>query len=289
MANEQDRMRKPDVGLLGAGLMGSAMAARLVDQGFEVIAWDREAGHVRSLDGVEVAATPGAVVARAPVVITMLPTAPIVLDVVGPLLEGWPEGTIWLQMSSVGATDADRLTAVAAEHGVTLVDAPVSGSTHPAREGLLTILAAGPESVRERVAPVLSALGQWVIWAGGAGSASRLKLAANHWMLCSLAASAETMHLCDAMGLDQDRFAELLDVGALGSPHVVEKIAELGRHDSPAGFPVRLGLKDLGLLGEAGDASGLEMPILGAALGRYEAVGAGHGDEDAAAVLEVLP
>jgi 3-hydroxyisobutyrate dehydrogenase len=280
-------MRKPDVGLLGVGLLGSAMAARLVDQGFEVIAWDREADQVRSLDGVEVAATPGAVVARAPLVITMLPTAPIVLDVVGPLLEGWPEGTIWLQMSSVGATETDRLTAVAAEHGVTVVDAPVSGSADPAREGLLTILAAGPESARERVAPVFSALGQWVIWAGAAGSASRLKLAANHWMLCSLAASAETMHFCDAMGLDQDRFAELLDVGALGSPHVVEKIAELGRDESPVGFPVRLALKDLGLLGEAEDASGLAMPILGAALGRFEAVGAGHRDDDAAAVYEV--
>jgi 3-hydroxyisobutyrate dehydrogenase len=287
MATEQDITTKPHVGLLGVGLMGSAMAARLVDQGFEVIAWDRDADHVRSLDGVEVAATPDDVVAGAGVVITMLPTAPIVLEVVEPLLAGWPEGTVWLQMSSVGAAEADRLTGVAAEHGVTLVDAPVSGSTHPAREGLLTILAAGPESARERVAPVFAALGQRVIWAGAAGNGSRLKLAANHWMLCSLAASAETMHLCEAMGLDQDRFAELLDGGALGSPYVVEKLGEMGRHDYPAGFPVRLALKDLGLVGEVEAASGLEMPILDAALGRYEAASAGHGDEDAAAVYEV--
>jgi 3-hydroxyisobutyrate dehydrogenase len=287
MATEQDRTTKPHVGLLGVGLMGSAMAARLVDQGFEVIAWDRDADHVRSLDGVEAAATPDDVVAGAGIVITMLPTAEIVLEVVEPLLAGWPEGTTWLQMSSVGAAEADRLTGVAAEHGVTLVDAPVSGSTHPAREGLLTILAAGSESARERVAPVFAALGQRVIWAGAAGNGSRLKLAANHWMLCSLAASAETMHLCEAMGLDQDRFAELLDGGALGSPYVVEKLGEMGRHEYPAGFPVRLALKDLGLVGEVEAASGLEMPILDAALGRYEAAGAAHGDEDAAAVYEV--
>jgi 3-hydroxyisobutyrate dehydrogenase len=289
MATEQDRTNKPHLGLLGVGLMGSAMAARLLDQGFEVIAWDRDADHLRSLDGIEAAATPDAVVAEADVVITMLPTAPIVLDLVEPLLPDWPDGTIWLQMSSVGAAEADRLIEVAGEHDVTMVDAPVSGSTHPAREGLLTILAAGPASARERVAPIFAALGQRVIWAGAAGSGSRLKLAANHWMLCSLAAAAETMHLCEAMDLDQDRFAELLDGGALGSPYVVEKLGEMERHDYPAGFPVRLALKDLGLVGEVEENSGLPMPLLDAALGRYEAVAAARADDDAAAVYEVRP
>src|ERR1700742_2644670 len=226
MAIQQDRTRAADVGLLGLGPMGSAMAARLVDRGLGVIASDPELGRVDPPTGVEIAAPPDAVVAGTPVVITMLPTTQLILDVVGPLLPDWPEGTIWLQMSSVGATEADRLTQLAGRHGVTLIDAPVSGSSAPGRDGLLTILAAGPEWARERVAPVLSALGHWVIWAGDAGSASRLKLAANHWMLCSLAASAETMLLCEAIGLDRSRFAELLDGGAFDSPHVIEELGE---------------------------------------------------------------
>jgi 3-hydroxyisobutyrate dehydrogenase len=286
MATEQE-MTKPRVGILGVGLMGSAMASRLVDQGFEVIAWDRDTDHVRSLDGVEAAAAPESVLADAGVVITMLPTAQIVLEVVEPLLDSWPDGTIWLQTSSVGAAEADRLTDLAGDHGVTLVDAPVSGSTHPARQGLLTILAAGPDSAREQVEPVFSALGQRVIWAGASGDGSRLKLAANHWMLCSLAAAAETMRLCEAMGLDQERFAELLDGGALGSPYVVEKLGEMRRHDYPAGFPVRLALKDLGLVREVEESSGVEMPVLAAALGRYEAADVSRADEDAAAVYEI--
>lgn len=283
MAIQQDRMRKSDVGLLGLGPMGSAMAARLVDRGFEVIAWDPELDQALSPAGVEMVATPDAVVAGAPVVITMLPTTPIILDVVGPLLADWPEGTIWLQMSSVGATEADRLTQFAGQHDVTIIDAPVSGSSVPAREGLMTILAAGPEWARERVAPVFSALGHWVIWAGAAGSASRLKLAANHWMLCSLAASAETMLLCEAIGLDQGRFAQLLDGGAFDAPHVIEKLGETGPDDHPASFPVPPALKDIGLLGGAADVSGLEMPILGAALRRYEGIGAGYGHDAATA------
>ena len=100
------------VGLLGLGLMGSAMAHRLLDQGIAVIAWDRNADHVRELEGRggEPSETPGEVVDGAGVVITMLPTAEVIVDVVAPLLDDWPKDTIWLQMSSVGAAEADQLT-----------------------------------------------------------------------------------------------------------------------------------------------------------------------------------
>src|SRR5438105_11003323 len=149
------------VGVLGTGLMGTAMARRLLNQGVSVIAWDRQPEHVQPLAerGAEVAGTAGEVVSSARAVITMLPTAEIVLSVVEPLLDEWPAETVWLQMSSVGAAEADRLVEVAAAHGVTLFDAPVSGSTHPAEEGQLTILASGPEAARHQVEPGFDALG----------------------------------------------------------------------------------------------------------------------------------
>jgi 3-hydroxyisobutyrate dehydrogenase len=275
------------VGALGVGLMGSAMAARMVDQGIEVLAWDRNAERVRALPGVDVADTPEAVVAGAAMVITMFPTAEVVLAVVEPLLASWPDGTIWLQMSSVGASEADRLTQIAEKHRVTLLDAPVSGSTRPAREGRLTILASGPDSARQAVEPVFAALGQKVLWAGRAGMGSRLKLAANHWLISSITALAETMHLCKAMGLDQQELAELLDGGALGSPYVIEKLGDMRRHDYPAGFPVRLALKDLGLVHEVQESSGVGMPVLEVALGRFQAAAETLGDDDVAAVYEI--
>jgi 3-hydroxyisobutyrate dehydrogenase len=275
------------VGLLGAGLMGSAMAARMVDRGVGVLAWDRNPEHVRALPGVKIADTPDAVVAGAPMVITMLPTAEVILAVVGPLLADWRDQTLWVQMSSVGAGEADQLAETAERHGVTFVDAPVSGSTRPAREGRLTILASGPESVRGQVEPVFAVLGQKTIWAGRAGMGSRLKLAANHWMISSITALAETMHLCEAMDLDQQEFAQLLDGGALGSPYVIEKLGEMKRREYPAGFPVRLALKDLGLVQEVGQNSAIKMPVLEAALNHFEAAAETRGDEDAAAVYEV--
>ena len=172
--------------------MGTAMAHRLLSQGVEVVAWDRDPDHVRPLNerGADVAGSAGEVASGVRSVITILPTADVVLSVVEPLLGEWPKETIWLQMSSVGAAEADRLAQLAADHDATMFDAPVSGSTHPAEEGQLTILASGPESSRARVEPVFAALGSRVQWVGEAGMGSRLKLAANHWMISMVAALA---------------------------------------------------------------------------------------------------
>lgn len=282
----QERVR---VGLLGVGLMGSAMADRLLDRGIGVIAWDRESDHVRALEGRggALAKAPSEVVSGAGVVITMLPTAAVILDVVEPLLEDWPEGTVWLQMSSVGAGEADQLTQVAEAHAVRLVDAPVSGSTHPAEEGELTILASGPDSARPALEQVFDALASRVLWVGEAGMGSRLKLAANHWMITSVAALAESMHLCQAMGLDQRQFIALLDGGPLGSAYGLQKLDEMRRHQYPAGFPVRLALKDLELVREVEQSSRATMPVLDAVLERFVTAGGDLADQDLAAVYEL--
>jgi 3-hydroxyisobutyrate dehydrogenase len=277
------------VGLLGVGLMGSAMARRLLDQGIEVTAWDRDSGHVRALEarGGEPAEQPSEVVGSAGVVITMLPTADVILDIVEPLLADWPKGTIWLQMSSVGAAEADQLTQAAEAHAIRLVDAPVSGSTHPAEEGQLTILASGPDSARTAVEPVFEALASRVLWVGEAGMGSRLKLAANHWMITMVAALAESMHLCEAMGLDQQQFIALLDGGPLGSAYALQKLDEMRRHQYPAGFPVRLALKDLELVREVEQNSPTTMPLLDVVLERFRSATEELADQDLAAIYEL--
>jgi 3-hydroxyisobutyrate dehydrogenase len=278
------------VGLLGVGLMGSAMAGRLLDRGVGVVAWDRDAERVRGLGGRggRVAGAPGEVVGGGVgVVITMLPTVEVVLDVVGPLLEGWPAGTVWLQMSSVGAGEADRLSQLADAHGVVFVDAPVSGSTRPAREGQLTILASGPDSARVVVGPVFDVLASRVLWVGEAGMGSRLKLAANHWMISTVAALAESMRLCEAMGLDQQHFSALLEGGPLGSVYALQKLDEMRRREYPAGFPVRLALKDLELVREVERSSGSAMPLLDAVRELFLAASEALGDQDLAAIYEL--
>jgi len=98
----------------------------------------------------------------------MLPTAEIVLEVVEPL-DDWPKDTIYLQTSSAGAAEGDQLAEVADASAVTLVDVPVSGSTHPAEEGELTILASGPGSARTALQPVFDALASRAPGSAGPG------------------------------------------------------------------------------------------------------------------------
>ncbi len=289
MSTEHSTQEQVRVGILGIGLMGSAMAGRLLDQGIAVIAWDRDPEHARGLQGrgATAANEPAEVLEDTQAVITMLPTAEIVRDLVEPLLDAWPQETIWLQMSSVGAAEADQLTQVAQAHAVTIVDAPVSGSTHPAEQGQLTVLASGPDSARAPLAPIFDALASRVMWVGEAGMGSRLKLATNHWMISSVAALAESVHLCEAMGLDPQQFKALLDGGPLGSPYAVQKLEEMQRHRYPAGFPVRLALKDLELVREVEQSSGAAMPLLDVVHEGFATASHEFADEDLAAIYEL--
>jgi 3-hydroxyisobutyrate dehydrogenase len=289
MSTEHSTQEQVRVGILGIGLMGSAMAGRLLDQGIAVTAWDRDPAHAHALEdrGATAAKEPVDVLSGTRAVITMLPTADVVLEVVEPLLDAWPQDTIWLQMSSVGAAEADQLTQVADAHAVTIVDAPVSGSTHPAEQGQLTILASGPDSAHAPLEPIFDALGSRVMWVGEAGMGSRLKLATNHWMIASVAALAESVHLCEAMGLDPQQFKALLDGGPLGSAYAVQKLDEMQRHQYPAGFPVRLALKDLELVREVERSSGATMPLLDVVHERFMSAGPDLADQDLAAIYEL--
>jgi 3-hydroxyisobutyrate dehydrogenase len=210
-----------------------------------------------------------------------------VLQVVEPLLDDWPEATIWARMSSVGANEADQLTWTAKNHGITLIDAPVSGSTRPAREGQLTVLASGPGSARAAVHPVFDALASRVLWLGEAGMGSRLKLATNHWMIAQVAVLAESMRLCEAMGLDQRHFISLLDGGPLGSDYALQKLDEIQRHEYPAGFPVRLALKDLELVQEVERSAPIKMPLLDAVVRRFTVANQDFANQDLAAIYEI--
>jgi 3-hydroxyisobutyrate dehydrogenase len=112
-------------------------------------------------------------------------------------------------------------------------------------------------------------------------------LAANHWMITMVAALAESMHLCQAMGLDQQQFIALLDGGPLGSSYALQKLDEMQRHEYPAGFPVRLALKDLQLVSEVQQGSRATMPVLDVVLARFTTACEHLADQDLAAIYEL--
>ncbi|MBZ6129145.1 NAD(P)-dependent oxidoreductase [Streptomyces olivaceus] len=278
------------VSVLGTGIMGAAMARNLARAGLDVRVWNRSRDKAEPLaaDGARVAADPAEAVRDADVVLTMLFDGPAALDVMRRAVPGLRPGTVWAQATTAGVDAVADLAAFADEHGLVFLDAPVLGTRQPAEAGRLLVLAAGPAAVRDRVAPVFDAVGSRTVWTGedgAAGSATRLKLVANSWVLAVTNAGGETLALAKALGVDPDAFFDAIADGPLDMGYLRAK-ASLIRDGAltPAQFAVTTAEKDARLIVEAGEANGVRLDAAAAGAERLaRAAAQGHGDEDMAA------
>jgi len=278
---EQDTV----VTVIGAGALGAAMAARLGETGHRVRLWNRTPERARAaaegVDGVTAEGSLHDALSGASFVLTVLRDGRAVADVMGPALGDLDAGAVWVQASTVGPEHAASLAALAGGRGVAYLDAPVSGSTAPARQGTLVWLVAGDPAVVDRARPVLDALGSSVLTVGSGVEGSALKLAVNAWMASATVAMSDILGLCDALGVGHDALAGALEAGALNMPYALQKMRLMDSGEFDPGFAVQLALKDVDL---ARDSAPLG-PLLAVVRQRLEqAVEAGHGDQDLAAV-----
>ncbi len=277
--------RRLVVAFLGTGVMGAPMARNIAAAGHDVRVWNRTRSKAEALaDVATVADEPAGAVSGADVVVTMLHDADAVLDAIARTRGSWGEETVWLQQSTVGVEGSQQIAAMATDLGVDLVDAPVLGTRQPAEQGALVVLASGEESLRPRVDPVLEAVGQRTMWVGDAGAGSRLKLAANAWVLSVVQGVSDSLTLTRELGLDPALFLQAVAGGALDAPYVQVKGSAMLEGSVEASFALSGGVKDAALILAAARGAGVDlalMPGVEAALRR--AVEAGHGDEDLAA------
>ncbi|MFJ8042435.1 NAD(P)-dependent oxidoreductase [Kitasatospora sp. NPDC096147] len=278
------------VGVLGTGIMGAAMARNLARAGHTVTAWNRTRAKAEPLaaDGVRIAETAAEAVEGADLVLTMLHDGPAVLAAIGQAAPGLRPGALWLQSTTVGLEDVAALAGLADAHGLVLFDAPVLGTRAPAEAGQLTVLAAGPTAHRAALAPALDAVGARTVWTGedaAAGTATRLKLVANSWVLAATNAAGEALALSHGLGLDPQSFLDLIAGGPLDMGYLHAKSALiLGDGLSPASFAVSTAAKDARLIVEAGARHGVRLDVAAASAERFERAAAqGHGEQDMAA------
>jgi 3-hydroxyisobutyrate dehydrogenase len=261
------------------------MAARLGDAGYGVRLWNRTPGRARAVaeqaTGVTAVDELARAVSGSSVVITVLRDGDAVAEAMTPVVGELDDGAVWVQASTIGPGSARDLSALAREHGVDMLDAPVSGSTGPAREGKLVWLVGGDDDAVSRARPVLDALGSSVLHVGTGVEGSSLKLVVNAWMTASTVAMSDALALCDAMGIDHSAFAEALEAGPLAMPYALQKGRLMDERSFEPGFAVQLALKDLDLADESAGLSPL-FQVVRDRLGRT--VAAGHGGDDLAAV-----
>src|SRR5207253_3585820 len=220
------------------------------------------------------------------VVVTMLPNADVVEEVMlrAGTLEALPANATWAQMGTIGVEATERIAAEVARRrpDVLFVDAPVSGSRDPARNGRLLILASGPDGPHRPVDAVFAALGQRTLWLGPAGLGSRLKLVLNAWLAFEIEAAAEASALAERLGVPYAVLADAVVGGPLASATALTKLAKMERGDYSADFSLEWALKDLDL---ALAASGAETtPVVMAIAERWRRlVAQGHGHFDISA------
>lgn len=277
------------IAVLGIGIMGTGMVRSLLRNGHDVTVWNRHEEKAKPLaaDGARVESSPAAAVADADVVLTMLFDEPAVKAIATEFLDSMMDGAIWMQCSTVGPAGIRRLEQLAIEHSVEMVDAPVVGTKKPAEDGTLVVLVSGDSDRIDRLDPVLDAIASKTVRVGSEiGAASGLKLACNAWVASLTVATAQSLAMCEAFGLDSKLFLSTIAGGPADTPYAQLKGAMMIEDDYTASFAVDGVLKDLALMVDAVDGTDVSVRLL---LPLYEAfvasAASGHNKDDIAAVI----
>jgi 3-hydroxyisobutyrate dehydrogenase-like beta-hydroxyacid dehydrogenase len=275
-----------DIGFIGLGSMGSAMAKNLVAAGHRVRAWNRSGS---SVEGVIMLGAPSEVF-DADVVLTMLSDDAAIRSVIldAELLAAARPGMIHVVSSTISVAFARVLVAAHDKAGIGFVSAPVLGRPDVAAQGELNVLVGGAPAAIDRVRPLFEVIGRR-IWPMGdeAPAANAAKIACNMMIAMAIEAMAEAVVLTEANGLSRNSFFELILGTLFGSRPYQTYSANISAETCEAGFKARLGLKDLRLAKEAAASASRVLPMLDAAHARMgEAVDAGSGDLDWSAVAK---
>lgn len=274
------------VTILGAGTMGSAMARRLLSCDIGVHVWNRNPEPLAALaeSGAETFSDPREAVRNAAVVLTLLPTADVVSDVMmgAGVLEAMQPGAVWAQMGTIGVDGTHRLNEELCSRypDILFVDAPVSGSRVPAESGNLVVLASGPDGAKAIVDPVFAALGRRTLWLGPAGFGSRMKLVLNTWLAFEVEVAAEAMALARYWDVSDEALTSAISGSPLVSSFAASKLEKMQSGDDSADFSLTLALKDLTLVEEA--AGSTHSPVAAAIAERWRRL-----DADGAGALDV--
>ncbi len=283
------------VGFIGLGIMGSRMAASLRRAGFELTVYNRtreRADEWAAEHGGHVAASPGEVGERSDVVVTMVVDGAQVEEMLlgdEGAATAAKEGTLFVDMSTIGPVDARRIGATLAERGHRFVDAPVTGSAPKAEDGTLTIMAGGSDADMERAMPLLDAMGEIIVHVGEVGAGQQVKVLSNAVSAVNCATLAQALVVGRRAGVDLGALLKVMGAGSANSTMLQLKGEPMLAHDFAPLFKLEHMLKDVLLCLEDARAAGAGFPFAALA-GELYAAGAGRGlgDQDFAAVLEVV-
>jgi 3-hydroxyisobutyrate dehydrogenase/glyoxylate/succinic semialdehyde reductase len=280
------------VGMIGLGIMGGAIARNLVERGWRVIGFDTDAAKRAELAAADVTiADDVAHVTRdAPVIMTSLPTPAAVEKVAQAIASSGQPPRIVIELSTLALADKLRFETILKQAGHIALDCPLSGTGAQAKMRDLVVYASGDSAAIARCKELFSDFAKQSADLGAFGNGSRMKFVANHLVAIHNVATAEAMILAERAGLDPKLVVDMVGPGAGGSrmfqmraPMMVEGVYE------PATMKVSTWKKDMAIIAEFAEDVGCATPLFTLTQPVYtQAMAMGLGDQDTAAVFEVL-
>jgi L-threonate 2-dehydrogenase len=281
------------VGVIGLGVMGLPIARNLMERGFEVIGYRRSGSPGLAEAGGKVAGSAAEVAAAADVLLSIVPDADAVADVVsGPhgTLTAMRPGTVHIEMSTIDIGRKQEIRDAVVRRGGDLLDCPISGGPGLVATRRASTFASGEEASVDRVRPVLDAIaGPWV-YTGAFGTGARMKYIANLLLAVHTVAAAEALELARRGGLDLDLVQRTLD-GSIGSSAIWRQRGPVmrARAWSPAPGPISTLHPILEQIEDCADEVGLPTPVFASAKAVFDrALAAGWGDLDIASVFDQI-
>ena len=281
------------IAFIGLGQMGAPMASNLLKQGHQLSVFDVNADAVQRLveKGAQPARSPAQAAEGAEFVITMLPNGDLVHSVLlgeGGVCESLSPQALVIDMSTIHPLQTDKLIADLRAKGFSMMDVPVGRTSDHAVAGTLLLLAGGTPDQVERATPVLMAMGNELINAGGPGMGIRVKLINNYMSIALNALSAEAAVLGEALGLSFDVALQVMSGTPAGKGHFTTSWPnKVLKGDLSPAFMIDLAHKDLGIALDVANQLHVPMPLGAASREVYnQARAAGRGREDWTAILE---
>jgi 3-hydroxyisobutyrate dehydrogenase len=270
--------------------MGRPMAKNLLKAGFEVTAYNRSPGPREELAeaGADVVTTPREAAAGAEAVITNVTDSPDVESVIlGPdgIVEGAAPGTIVIDMSTISPAVTRRIGATLAEHGVRMLDAPVSGGDQGAIAGTLAIMIGGDAADVEKARPLFEAMGQRITHCGPLGAGQTVKLANQVAITGALLGVCEALTFAQKNGVNPAVVIEAISAGAAGSWQLSNLGPRMLKRDFAPGFKVGLMRKDLRLALESAQQQDMALPGVALVAQLFSGVAAAGLDEEGTQAL----
>lgn len=274
------------IGFIGLGIMGKPMAKNLIDAGHELVVLDNnrpnekelvEAGAIGAVENGK------AVAEQVDLVITMLPNSPHVKSAVlgeGGVREGAHEGLVLIDMSSISPIASREVHDALAEHGVQMLDAPVSGGEPKAVDGTLSIMVGGDKELFDQYAEVLGALGSAVTYVGPIGAGNIAKLANQAVVAVNIAVVGEALVLAQKAGVDPESVFAAIRGGLAGSTVMDAKAPMMLAHEFDPGFRINLHIKDLDNALAAGHEYGSPLPLTAQVREMMTALAVGGGEAE---------